>query len=78
MQDIKRCKITVKLDDKTAHALAYIARWEHCTVEELVEQYVEKSLKEMPAPTKRFPTVRVGADVSSARDNCPAALVLPE
>ena len=31
-----------------------------------------------PAPTKRFPTVRVGADVSSARDNCPAALVLPE
>ena len=48
MQDKKCCKITVKLDDKTAHALAYIARWEHCTVEELVEQYVEKSLKEMP------------------------------
>ena len=48
MQDMKCCEITVKLDDKTAHDLAYIARWEHCTVEELVEQYVEKSLKEMP------------------------------
>ena len=29
------------------------------------------------APTKRLRVPRVGADVSSARDNCPAALVLP-
>ena len=39
-------KITVELDDRTAHDLAYIARWEHCTVEELVQRYVEQSLME--------------------------------
>ena len=39
-------KITVELDDRTAHDLAYISRWEHCTVEELVQRYVEQSLME--------------------------------
>ena len=39
-------KITVELDDRTPHDLAYIARWEHCTVEELVQRYVEQSLME--------------------------------
>ena len=37
-------KITVELDDKMAHDLAYIARWEHCTVEELVQRYLKKRL----------------------------------
>ena len=39
-------KITVELDDRTARDLAYIAHWEHCTVEELVQRYVEQSLME--------------------------------
>lgn len=41
------CVITVELDDKMAHDLAYIAQWEHCSVEELVERYLMQTLKEI-------------------------------
>ena len=38
------CEIIVELDDKMAHDLAYIAQYEHCSVEELVRRYLIENL----------------------------------
>lgn len=48
MEEKQDYEITVELADKMAYDLAYIAQWEHCSIKELVEQYLEDSLKNIP------------------------------
>ena len=42
--------ISVEVDLETAKALEYIARFKGCTVEELVEGYLEQRLSGRPEP----------------------------
>ena len=40
----------VEVDLQTANALQHIARFEGCTVEELVERYLRQELDKLPNP----------------------------
>ena len=48
MKEKRSCEIIVELDDKMAHDLAYIAQYEHCSVEELVRRYLVENLMKTP------------------------------
>ena len=45
-----KIELSVEVDTETAEALEYIARFKGCTVEELVEGYLEQRLGGRPEP----------------------------
>ena len=45
-----KIELSVEVDTETAKALEYIARFKGCTVEELVEGYLEQRLGRQPEP----------------------------
>ena len=45
-----KIELSVEVDTETAKAMEYIARFKGCTVEELVEGYLEQRLGGRPEP----------------------------
>lgn len=45
-----KIEFSLEVDLKTAHALEYMARFDGCTVEELVERCLKEELDKLPNP----------------------------